>query len=146
MQNAFNSGIKGLSLSSVPVSEGNHITVCPHTNIILNCTDTQVATLTWRDQNGQIDVFIPSDITTEERRVLKSAPYTLTLVAIDNSVGNVADFTSTLEVMVDDIDSGTTITCQTTRDQKQILIHKKSRSIAMLMVNIIVVAERKREK
>ena len=92
------------------MSEESHITACPHTSIILNCTATQVATLTWRDQNGQITVFIPTDIATEALRVQKEHPYTLTLVTVDNPVGFVADFTSTLEVMVDDIDKGTNIT------------------------------------
>ena len=72
------SGVQGLSLSSIPGSEGDHLIACPHTSVIVNCTATQVTTLTWRDQNGQIDVFIPSDITTEERRVHERGPYTLT--------------------------------------------------------------------
>ena len=51
--------------------------------------------------------------------------YTLTLVAVDNPVGVVADFTSTLEVMVDDIDNGTNITCQIFGDQAHMLIYKQ---------------------
>ena len=38
-------------------------------------------------------------------------PYTLTLVAVTNVNGTIADFTSTLEAMVDDIEDGTSITC-----------------------------------
>ena len=114
------------------MSEGSHITVCPHTSVILNCTATQVATLTWHDQNGDIDSFIPSDITTEESRMIERGPYTLTLVAVDNSVGLVADVTSTLEVMVDDIDNGTTITCLITGDQEHMLIYKECEPVIIM--------------
>ena len=44
---------------------------------------------------------------------------------INNQVGVAADITSTLEVMVDDIDNGTHITCQVTGDQEHILIYKE---------------------
>ena len=121
------SGIQGLFLSSIPVSEGSRINVCPHTSVILNCTATQVAALTWHDQNGPLDVFIPSDINDEAKRVLEDGPYTLTLVAVDNLVDIVADITSTLEVMVDDIDNETKITCLITGDQEHILIYKESK-------------------
>ena len=50
------------------------------------------------------NLFAPTDINTEALRVRERGPYTLTLVAVDNPVGVVADFTSILEVMVDDID------------------------------------------
>ena len=109
------------------MSEGNHITVCPHTSVILNCTATQVATLKWHDQNGQIAFFAPTDIDTEGLRVREVGPYTLTLVAVDNPVDFVADFTSTFEVMVDDIDSGTNITCQIFGNQKHMLIYKEGK-------------------
>ena len=38
-------------------------------------------------------------------------PYTLTLVAVTNVNVTFADFTSTLETMVDDIEDGTSIAC-----------------------------------
>ena len=41
--------------------------------------------------------------------MVEEGPYTLTLVAVDNVNGTIADFTSTLEVMVNDIEDGTTI-------------------------------------
>ena len=66
---------------------------------------------------------------------MKEVPTLSHLVAVNNPVGFVADFTSTLEVMVDDIENGTNITCQITGDQEHILIYKESRSIAMLMEN-----------
>ena len=56
-------------------------------------------------------------------RVVERGPYTLTLVAVDNVSGCFADFTSTLEVMVDDIEDGTTIACITI-DEDQLTISK----------------------
>ena len=44
--------------------------------------------------------------------MVQEGPYTLTLVSVENlSMSGLADFTSTLEVMVDDIDNGTDIEC-----------------------------------
>ena len=73
--------------------------------------------------------FFPPDINNEELRVIHNGPYTLTLVAVDNPVDFVADFTSTLEVMVDDIDNGTNITCQTSGDEEHKLIYKASKYV-----------------
>ena len=50
----------------------------------------------------------------------------LTLVAVDNVNGSFADFTSTLEVMVDDIKDGTTIACDITIDEDQLTISKSN--------------------
>ena len=61
--------------------------------------------------------------------MIERGPYTLNLVAVDNSVGFVADVTSTLEVMVDDINNGTNITCLITGDQEHMLIYKESEPV-----------------
>ena len=50
--------------------------------------------------------FIPNDIDTNSDRVVEGL-FTLTLVDVSQPSGVVADLTSTLEVMVDDIDDGT---------------------------------------
>ena len=113
--------VQGFSLSSSPSSEDGHISVCPATTVILTCTASGVASLGWRDQNGQIDVFTASD---PESSVIEEGPYTLTLVAVDNDDGDsLADFTSTLEVMVDDITNGTNISCAIFRNQKHLVIY-----------------------
>ena len=43
-------------------------------------------------------------------------------MAVDNVSGTIADLTSTLEVMVDDIEDGTTIACDVTIDEDQLTI------------------------
>ena len=56
-----------------------------------------------------IHVFFVSDYENEQKRVFHDDPYTLTLIAVDNITTDdkIGDFTSRLEVMVDDIDNGT---------------------------------------
>ena len=72
-------------------------------------------------------LFVPADYESEETRVVERGPYTLTLVAVDNVSGTVADFTSTLEVMVDDIEDGTTIACDTYTNEDHLTISKKGK-------------------
>ena len=75
----------------------------------------------WNDQNRQIHGFVASD---PESSVIEEGPYTLTLVAVDNDDGDsLADFTSTLDVMVDDITNGTNISCAIFRNQKHLVIY-----------------------
>ena len=80
--------------------------------------------MTWRDQNDAIGGFSASD---PESMVIEEGPYTLTLVSVDNDDGDsVADLTSTLEVMVDDIANRTNISCIIFRIQKHLVIYKIS--------------------
>ena len=115
-------GVKSFSLSSSPPSsEDGHISVCPATTVTLTCTASGVTAQGWRDQNGLIDVFEVSD---PESSVIEEGPYTLTLVAVDNDDGDsLADFTSTLEVMVDDNTNGTNISCAIFRKKESIAIY-----------------------
>ena len=56
--------------------------------------------------------------------MIEEGPYTLTLVAVDNDDGDsLADFSSTLEVMVDDITNGTNISCAIFRNLKHLVIY-----------------------
>ena len=115
------SDVQGFSLSSSPSSEDGHISVCPANTVILTCTASGVASLGWRDQNGAIGGFGASD---PESSVIEEGPYTLTLVAVDNDDGDsLANFTSTLEVMVDDITNGNNISCAIFRNQKHLVIY-----------------------
>ena len=100
------------SLSSSPISsEEGHIIACPHTTVTLTCTATQVGSMTWRYQD-LVHIFLSHHIENEQTRVVHDDPYTLTLISVDNIITTgIGDFTSTLEVMVDDIDNGTDITC-----------------------------------
>ena len=118
--------VQGFSLSSSPSSEDGHISVCPATTVTLTCTASGQAYITWR-QVTEIHTFIASDYETEETRIVQRGPYTLTLVAVDNVMGSFADFTSTLEVMEDDISHGSTITCQLFTDEEHLTIVKISK-------------------
>ena len=124
VSNKYVIGVECFSLSSSPISsEEGHVIACPHTTVTLTCTATQVPTMTWLEQGWQIDVFFVSDYHSEETRVVHDDPYTLTLIAVDNITtgGRIGDFTSTLEVMVDDINNGTDIECATLDNTDHIL-------------------------
>ena len=116
----LDTGVECLSLSSSPPSEEGHITACPHTTVTLTCTATQVGSMAWRDRHTEIYLFF-SD---EDPTVVQNGPYTLTLLAADNVTG---DIVSTLEVMVDDVDSGTDITCGVFQNQDHLLIYIESK-------------------
>ena len=80
--------------------------------------------MTWRDQNGQIDGFVTND---NESSVIEKGPYTLTLVSIEKYDGEFfANFTSTLEVMVDNITNRTNISCALFMNRKHLVIYKIS--------------------
>ena len=124
----------GFSLSSSPSSEDGQVTVCPGTTVTLNCTASQVELLTWiqePDRSRLNHLFVPADYESEETRVVEEGPYTLTLVAVDNVSGTIADLTSTLEVMVDDIEDGTTIRCHNFIDEDQLTISMTSKGFEM---------------
>ena len=85
--------------------------------------------MTWRDQNREIHVFFPSDYDNEDTREVYDAPYTLTLVAVENQVNSLADLTTTLHVMVDDIINGTEFSCLTFGDNDQLVVYKESKTL-----------------
>ena len=70
--------------------------------------------------------------------MVQRGPYTLTLVSVDNVMGTVADFTSTLEVMEDDISHGSTITCQLFTDEAHLTIVKISKNMIFQCVCMCV--------
>ena len=122
-------GIETATLSSTPpYYEGNSITTCPSSNVILTCMVTQRPILRWEAVPGLSEhTFTPDDIDNDRDSVVHG-PYTLTLVDVAHrtqSVGGLADLTSTLEVMVDDIDDGTNITCKGTTDEEYVVISKR---------------------
>ena len=81
--------------------------------------------LTWREEpDEELRTFFADDYESEETRVVERGRYTLTLVAVDNVSGTIADFTSTLEVMVDNIENGATIACDITIDEDHLTISK----------------------
>ena len=122
----------GFSLSSSPSSEDGQVTACPGTTVTLTCTASQIEVLTWREEpNKELRTFNARDYESEVTRVIERPPYTLTLVAVDNVSGTIADFTSTLEVMVDDIEDGTTISCDVFNNRDQLTVSKTSKAFEM---------------
>ena len=118
--------VEGFSLSSSPSSEDGHVRVCPGTTVTLTCTAIQIEVLTWKQEPDQaLRTFVASDYETEEKRVVVEGPYTLTLVAVTNVNGAIADFTSTLETMVDDIEDVVNITCNVFTEEDHLIIFKK---------------------
>ena len=118
--------VQGLSLSSSPSSEDGIISVCPATTVTLTCTASGQIFLTWR-QVTLLHTFFADDYETEETRTVQRSPYTLTLVSVDNVNGSVADFTSTLEVIVDGISHGTSITCEVFDEEDHLTVNKTSK-------------------
>ena len=101
--------------------------VCPGTTVTLTCTASQIEVLTWtQEPNQELRTFFADDYETEENRVFVRDPYTLTLVAVTNVNEGVGDFTSTLEAMVDDIEDGTSITCNVFSEEDPLIISKIS--------------------
>ena len=127
----YSMNVQGFSLFSSPSSEDGHISVCTATTVTLTCTASAQAFLTWR-QVTEIHIFFVADYETEETRIVQRGPYTLTLVSVDNVMGSIADFTSTLEVMEDDISNGSTITCQLFTDEDHLTIIKISKKYDIL--------------
>ena len=79
----------------------------------------------WSDQNGRIHTFGSEDVS----EVVTVGAYTVTLVAADPVGSGFANFTSTLEVVVDDdVDNGTDIICQVFRKEDHLLIYKTSKT------------------
>ena len=131
------SGVDGVSLSSSPSSEDGQVTVCPGTTVTLTCTASQIEILTWiQEPDEELRTFIARDYESEVTRVIDRDPYTLTLVAVDNVNGTIADFTSTLDVMVDDIEDGTTIACDVFDDEDQLTISKTSKAFEIIWYNV----------
>ena len=118
-------GVQSLTLLSSPTSEENIIHSCPHTNVVITCTATQVATLHWYAVPGLRDLGYAFTPSTMASIYLEAGGFTITIVKVNNVTDGRADFTSTLEVMSDDlIDNKTTVTCRADGNQKQLVISK----------------------
>ena len=91
---------------------------CPNTTAVFICTALRTIGLGWTAQGKQIGTFVPLD---PINRTIHEGPYTLTLINKTNG-GHLADFVSSLQVPVDDIQNGTNITCEM---QEHILIYKE---------------------
>ena len=125
-------GVPSFSLSSSPSSEDGQVTVCPGTTVTFTCTAVQVGSQLWRYQNVEIGGFHSSDA---KSSVIEDGPYTLTLVTVDDDDGDsLANLTSTLEVMVDDIPNRTNISCATFWNLKHLIIYRESKALLFIML------------
>ena len=132
------SDVETATLSSTLPYEGNSITACPSSNVILTCMVTQRPTLRWEAVPGLSEQFFISQDIDRDRVTLVEGAFTLTLVNVSQPSGGVADLTSTLEVMVDDIDDGTNITCKGTTDEDYVVIHKRGSYYMHIEMSILM--------
>ena len=132
----IDAGVNSFSLTSSPSSEDGHVRVCPWTTVTLTCTASNIGSLAWGDQNGLIHGFLPHNTELE----IEHAPYTLTLVAVENAdeIDSLANLTSTLEVTVDNINNGTNISCIIFRKQAHLVIYIASKTFPFKIILLIM--------
>ena len=93
--------------------------------------------MTTSEMGGCARTFRTDIHTRFHRERTVEGPLTLTLVDVSHrtqSSGGLADFTSTLEVMGDDIDNGTNIICKGTTDEEYVVIYKRGIVIGTLKI------------
>ena len=91
---------------------------CPNSIAVLTCTASQVTSLAWFAQDKKIGtIYVSCNVEIED------GPYNISC-AVD---GNHANFTSVMEVMVDDIPNGTCIKYKTFGNQEEVFIYQKGR-------------------
>ena len=121
----YTAGVQLLTLTSTPISEGDHLIACPGTSITITCSATQVNLLAWFSMPGSlVHNFVPNDYNTDDARVVKGS-YTLTLVEATNVSGSKGNLISDLMTLVNGITNGMVVTCQTLSTQKSVTIYKK---------------------
>ena len=109
-------------------SENGHVTVCPDTNITFTCSDTLVYSMVWYappllnednspDLGPNIEIGDP---------YMVEGVFTITVVARQLMPDNRGNFTSTLDVVVNDrIQNKTSVTCSTLSSMASLLIFKQ---------------------
>ena len=83
--------------------------------------------MTWFQNNRQqIHAFSVGDYNNEDNRIFYNDPYTLTLKGVDNLAtdNRSGDITSILEVIADDVDNGTVVTCGIFQNSYNLIIYK----------------------
>ena len=101
-------------------SEGT-LSVCPHTTVVLTCSDTGVVYLQWFVEPGIDSIGQAFLDSYEVNRTIHDGNFILTLVHVDE--GNL---TATLEVMSDNLppEAGTTVTCTSNNNRKELVVSK----------------------
>ena len=108
----------GIVLSSSVESDDGHVTVCPDTTITFTCSDTGVTGMRWFVLpllNEDNSPGLGSNVIEIGDTLVVDDVFTIALVArelMDNFTGN---YTSTLDVVMNDImiPNGTNVTCFT---------------------------------
>ena len=113
----LSSTTNGIILSSSVESENGHVTVCPDTTITFTCSDTLAFGMRWFALpllNEDNSPSLGSLVEIGEPMPVEDV-FTITLVARELMMGdNRGNYTSTLDVVVDDrIQNGTNVTCFT---------------------------------
>ena len=119
---------KGIVLSSLPESDDGHVTVCPDTIITFTCSDTLVFGMEWSALpllNEDNSPALASDIEIGDPHFVEGV-FTITLVARELRSDFRGNYTSTLDVVVNDrIGNGTTVTCFTPSTMASLIIVKQ---------------------
>ena len=107
----------GIILSSSVESEDGHVTVCSDTTVTFTCSDTGVFGIIWLSPpllNDDTSPSLGSDIEIGVPLIVENV-FIITLVARELVMNDVkGNYTSTLDVMVNDmIHNGTNVTCKT---------------------------------
>ena len=124
----LHSGTDGIVLSSSVESEEGHVTVCPDTTITFTCSDTLVFGMGWYARpllNEDNTPALGSDIDIGDPHFLEGV-FTITLVARELMPNFRGNYTSTLDVVVNDtIQNKTNVTCFTPSSMASLLIFKQ---------------------
>ena len=138
MLHACTGGVSGLLLTSSMLSEGDHVSVCPNTNITFTCTATSIFALVWyakpllNEQNTQ-SLSIRRD---PGFSFVVEDTFTMTVESIENvtASGDQGDLTSTLNMVVNDrIPNRTNVTCKTPSKIASLIILRKGAYYYYLM-------------
>ena len=126
----FGAGASGLTLSSSVVSEGGYVTVCPGTTVTFTCVDTQISILSWyalpllnEENTAGLFLGLSAGFSTTVEDI-----FTITLVTLEHVSDGGGDFTTTLDVVVNDqIQNRTNVTCRTNTGLESLFILKEGK-------------------
>ena len=113
-----------MTLSSDPDVRG--ATVCPSTNVTFTCFAGETSVLEWEVGSVRIRRFFASDVTDIERQFLIDNMFLVTLINVSSASNGPTNFTSTLEVSANAVESGTNITCRSFSETNLISFVKTS--------------------
>ena len=118
-------------------SENGHVTVCPDTTITFTCSDTGVFGIIWLSLpllNDDTSPSLGSDIEIGVPLVVENV-FIITLVARELVINDVkGNYTSTLDVVVNDvIHNGTIVTCKTPKVASLLIFKQGIKCLSYLL-------------